>query len=234
MSFKLLLCLCVVFVFIILYFTKDTIRLPLWKSAVIFLFASASGIVGLKIMRWIEEGVWVGKSFFGAYYFGPIGVVHACLLLRTSLDEIEDMLDVSAPCLCASLAVMKIQCKINGCCQGIVLKTLEDGSLVRFPSQIVECVTALILLIYLLYLIRKGNRRGTVYFRFLIIYGALRFGLNLLRETTPWIWGLSAGCFWALLSFLLGWLFLYLRTLRLEAVSDRMNSKNKNAHHKNH
>lgn len=231
MSLRFLLSMCVILVFLIFYFSKDRISLPLWKGGLIFLMGAGYGLIGLHVMRWIEEGVWDGRSFFGAYYMGPIGLVHACLLLRTSLDDIEDVLDVGAPCLCASLSLMKLKCKFDGCCNGIILRTLEDGSSVRFPSQIVECITALLLMCFLLYLIKKGKYRGTVYFRFLIIYGILRFGLNLLRETSPWILGLSAGCFWALISFILGWFFLYLHSLRLEAVDDRKKAQSKNPHH---
>ena len=78
------------------------------------------------------------------------------------------------------------------------------GEPVRFPCQIIECAAALVICIFLYWLISEGKNRGKILPWFLVIYGAVRFGLNLLRETTPFLWGLAAGNVWSIVSVLIG------------------------------
>ena len=94
------------------------------------------------------------------------------------------------------LALMKVKCYMDGCCYGKVL-SLVDLRPRRFPSQIVECVTGLILTVVMLLLIRSGKHTGKV-------YGVVRFMLNLLRDTKPWIGPLPAGNFWSLVAITIG------------------------------
>ena len=101
------------------------------------------------------------------------------------------------------LALMKVKCYMDGCCYGKVL-SLVDLRPRRFPSQIVECVTGLILTVVMLLLIRSGKHTGKVYLWYMIIYGVVRFMLNLLRDTKPWIGPLPAGNFWSLVAITIG------------------------------
>lgn len=175
-----------------------------WKTAVLSVVLAGAGYGGAKLMYMIEAGgSTAGRSFFGALLFVPPLMVLAAWLLRMPPG---DALDLCAPGECIMLALLKVKCIQDGCCYGRVLTA--DG--VRFPSQIVEMLHALLLCAVLLMMIRKGKNRGRVYAWYMILYGAGRFLLNLLRETAPFLWILSAGNFWSLVAMAVGCAWLYL------------------------
>lgn len=78
----------------------------------------------------------------------------------------------------------------------------------RFPSQIVESLMGLFIAVALLRMFLRGKQEGKLYPLFLVIYGVLRFLLNLLRVTEPFVWILPAGNFWSLISIAAGLLML--------------------------
>ena len=103
------------------------------------------------------------------------------------------------------LVIMKIQCLMAGCCQGVVLYTTEGGTDVRFPSPIAEMINALILCIILLCFAKKLSNRGFIYPMYLIMYGGTRFILNIGREefflTDKF---LPMGSIWSIVAVILG------------------------------
>lgn len=232
MTVPVLVLLCIILVGIVFLSVGEKTELPLWKKLFIILVGSLNGIVGLKIMRYIEVGTIEGLSFFGAHFFGGLGIVHACLLVRTSLNEMTSMLDLGAPALCASLVVLKIKCYIDGCCYGRILYTYENGVVIRFPSQIAECLFALFLMLLFIRMIRLGKHSGTIWYLYMIYYGIGRFILNLLRETKPWILGMAAGNFWSLISIAIGLILLYIHQLRVVTVAEKQAIQIRQRHHK--
>ena len=165
------------------------------------LLLTAAGIIGAKLMAMIESGIWGGKSFYGALFFAPLIMLPVALALRIPYSR---LMDLCAPAECVMLALLKVQCLYDGCCFGRLLGISSSGRAIRFPSQIVECVSALLLMAVLLIIIRRGRAKGTVYPWYMVLYGVMRFILNLFRETTPFIWILPAGNFWSLVSLVLG------------------------------
>lgn len=108
------------------------------------------------------------------------------------------------------LAILKMQCAVNGCCVGILLTITADGTYIRFPSQIIELLNALVLMVILLWLIRKGTWQGRIYPIYMLLYGITRFILNLLRDTKPFLLGLPAGNFWSLVAIVIALIWLRL------------------------
>ena len=172
-----------------------------WKSAVAAVVLTAVGIAGAKLMAFVESGSWGGRSFFGALFLAPLLMAPVALVLRV---PVGDMLDMCAPAECVMLALLKVQCCLDGCCYGRVLRISATGGIVRFPSQIVECANAALIMVALLWIIHRGRARGRVYAWYMVLYGVCRFALNWLRETSPFVWGLPAGNFWALVSLAIG------------------------------
>ena len=119
------------------------------------------------------------------------------------------------------LALLKVQCIVDGCCYGMALRLNSEGRLVRFPSQAVECADALVLAAVLLLMIRMGKGRGRMYAWYMLLYGVCRFGLNLLRETTPFIWIQPAGNFWSLVSIAIGLAILLAARFRRPGAAQR-------------
>ena len=171
----------------------------------------AAGVAGAKLLCFVELGHFRGTSYYGAVFAVPsvIVLVAACVKVRPS-----DLLDLAAPAGCVMLATLKILCCISRCCYGMVLWFREDGTAIRFPSQIAELCNALVLMAVLLLLMRKETMRGKIYPMYMVLYGGTRFCLNLLRETTPFLLGLPAGNFWSLISIFIGgvWLLLTRRS----------------------
>ena len=62
----------------------------------------------------------------------------------------------------------------------------------------------IIILIVIMLMIKSGKQRGFIFAWFMLLYGVTRFFLNLLRETTPFVLGLSAGCLWSIIAGIIG------------------------------
>ena len=198
-----------VLMFLVMIIANRSYGIPVWKIVLLAILLLPVGVVGSKLMRLIEAGRWDGYSYFGCVFFVPIMMTPIALLLKCKPIHV---LDLCAPAGCVVLATMKVQCVIQGCCRGRITGFRPDGMAIRFPSQKVELVNGLIILIVLLITIRKGKQKGYIYAWFMLIYGITRFCLNLLRETTPFILGLSAGCFWSIIAVAIGGTVFLLRS----------------------
>ena len=181
--------------------------LPMWKTLLSAAVLTVLGVLGAKLMFLIESGFWAGTSFYGAVFFPPLFMVLLALLLRVPPLT---LLDLCAPAECVMLAILKMQCAVNGCCVGILLTITADGTYIRFPSQIIELLNALVLMVMLLWLIRKGTWQGRIYPIYMLLYGITRFILNLLRDTKPFLLGLPAGNFWSLVAIVIALIWLRL------------------------
>lgn len=183
------------------------VGLPMWKTLLSAAVLTVLGVLGAKLMFLIESGFWAGTSFYGAVFFPPLFMVLLALLLRVPPLT---LLDLCAPAECVMLAILKMQCAVNGCCVGILLTITADGTYIRFPSQIIELLNALVLMVMLLWLIRKGTWQGRIYPIYMLLYGITRFILNLLRDTKPFLLGLPAGNFWSLVAIVIALIWLRL------------------------
>ena len=160
-----------------------------------------AALAGSSIIRLIEFGTWRGLAYFGVILIAPVFMVLIGLLLKT---EPKAVLDIGAPVACAVLPLMKLQCLITGCCFGKIIRRLPNGRVIRFPSQLVEMICGIALLFVILQIERSGRQRGYVYAWFLFLYGSSRFVLNMLRDTTPFLFGLSGGCVWSIIAICVG------------------------------
>ena len=185
--------------FVIMLVCGRHFGMPTWKIAVFAVILTAVGYLGAKCMSFIETGNWGGRSLFGSIFLAPVLMYPAAKIFKTPYGQ---LMDICAPAECIMLALLKVKCTIDGCCGG---RTIDfGGSSFVFPSQKVECVVFLIIMIVLAIMVLKDKYQGLVYPCYMIIYGISRFLLNLLRETTPWIGPLPAGNFWSLISIAVG------------------------------
>lgn len=182
--------------------------IPVWKLLIIAPILTVFGTAGAYVLYFIENMKWGGISFYGSLFMIPLLFIPTSFIIKENYGEI---LDYCAPSVCIMLAINKVNCIRTGCCKGRVIHTDAEGIDVRFPSQIVELCTVLVIMVILLILINKGKLNKIVYPAFLVIYGVTRFGLNLLRDTTPFLLGLSAGCFWSVIAVIIGiiWIFIF-------------------------
>lgn len=200
------LCLGVLLLCALMAYQTKWYGISPWKSVPIACALVATGVIGSEIWFCVENGFWGGRSLYGAIVFSPIVFLFVAKILRIKYAEI---LDFVAPGGCLVLALVKIQCLRDHCCEGMVLYIDENHMYVRFPSQIVEMATFLIISALLFYMSSKSKYRGKIFPWFLVIYGVARFCLDFLRETIPsYLFGLSAGAFWSLCSFVVGLVIL--------------------------
>lgn len=153
-----------------------------WKLVIATVLLTVTGTVGTVLMAYIEVGPDGGMSFYGAVFLVPLVFPIVAYLLYMPCAK---LLDLCAMGECAMLALMRVNCLINGCCGGRVLFTLENGKEIRFPNQIAELILGLVILSVLIYLAyRKPQYHGGLYAWYLILYGSARFCLTFLREET--------------------------------------------------
>lgn len=180
-----------------------------WKSIVVALTIIVTGLVGAKAWFFLENGYWEGRSFYGAVYLAPI-----TFLIVAKLVQIPYLysLDFCATAGCLILAVLKVQCIVEGCCAGIILYLNKENMYIRFPSQIAEFFCALILTAILMYLSLKKKYRGRIYPITLILYGSTRFVLNLFRDdwtrTQAMNLVMPLGNIWSLVAVVVGVVWL--------------------------
>ena len=179
-----------------------TPQIKFWKIVIISFMLTIAGVAGAMLMFWFENGFFGGTSFFGAILFVPILILPAMLLgIRFG-----KLMDLCAPAECIMLAVLKMDCMVNNCCSGMYMDRLGFV----FPSQIVEMITILLIMVVLLVMEHKG-KKDVLYGWYLILYGSTRFILNWFRDgITPFALGLPAGNFWSIVAVAAGIMWLYI------------------------
>lgn len=191
-----------------------------------FLFATAvlfSGILGCKLLYIVEnielvkrDGLTFGGfSFFGAALLVPLLMLLFGLAFRMNW---RDTLDNSAINVLGMLGTIRIGCFLNGCCGGTMCHIGTRNF--TWPTQLLEAVCDFGILAWLLIIeSRPNNRRGLLYPRFLISYGAVRFIIEFMRDTSKDWLGLSHGQWFSVIAVIAGIGWIILATKRKRAAN---------------
>lgn len=188
----------------VVLFCRRWYSYAIWKLLCIIILLTIDGIIGVKLLYYIERGTWGGMSYFGGVFLCPVIFALAKPLLRMPYG---DIMDLCAPAGCIVFAVMKLNCYLDGCCYGRIL-TEVAGVQIRFPSQFAEAACSFVLMILLLLLMRNGKHRGKIHPLYLIAYGGSRFLLSLFRDEPSVMLGITIRGIWALLSIAIGIIWL--------------------------
>ena len=187
-------------------------NISLWKAVVLPVLLTVSGVLGAMILAFVETGGnWGGISFYGSVLLIPILMIIVSIVLRMPYLKI---MDLAAPQVCAMLAVMKMHCYDMHCCGGVYFYSNVLDRWVAFPSQIVESIVAICIMIFLLIMDRRNMFKGGLYGVFFVTYGILRFILNFFRSgIKPFVWFIPAGHLWSVISVIIGviWLTIYFK-----------------------
>ena len=195
------------------------------RCAFLTIMVAALGFLGTKIMFFVENGVWGGQSFFGAVLLFPAFLVLPAIIFKSSLLKLLDYETISGLSI---LIWFKLNCYISGCCGGKVLYYSSGGVPFFFPSQIVEMFVGLIIIVVLIIFEHKKIFTNRLYPLFLVMYGVTRLILNYFRwEEQAFVFGLTAGAFWSILSIAIGivWLVVYhmIRKYIIHSVTEEKN-----------
>lgn len=147
--------------------------------------------------------VWQGGLVFYGGLFGAIAAL--VVVIRLKKERLLNVLDVMALSLCLGLGIARIGCLLHGCCYGIPLESnpwyaitfpdksqpyLGGGAIPiasgtpLFPTQIVSCISLIVIFVILCYYSRHRRREGEVSALTLVLYGIYRFAVELGRGDT--------------------------------------------------
>lgn len=171
----------------------------------IFIAIAAGGAI---LMGLIESGFIGNVSLYGCLFITAVAIPILCLITKDDMGKMHDF--YVAP-ICLMMSVLRANCLVAGCCYGIELFEQADGSIVRFPSQIVELITSLLLMVMFLCFEKKQLFKGKHYPLFFIAYGITRFILNFFRGDKPaFVWFIPSGHFWSIVAIAIGLMWLIL------------------------
>lgn len=177
-----------------------------WKAILATVILTISGTAGAFLMFFVENQRFGGISFYGAVFVVPVIFLAVTPLLRVPYRKLMDLCAVGE---CIMLALMKVHCMLGKCCFGRVLLTLTDGTIIRFPSRLAEMAVAIVLFVILFQWGMQGRKRGELYIWYMILYGSVRFLLNIFREA--WVTKemiLPFGNVWSLIAITVGMTWL--------------------------
>ena len=193
---------CLTLMFSLMFLRRKSYGVKGFLVPLLMISVAVMGLLGTRIMFFLENGAWYGKSFFGALLFFPILLLPVSWVFRIHLT---DLLDYATPPGLAMLAMSKWNCLEKGCCGGKVLWYSAEGVPTHFPSQIVELCVAVLIMLLLLFMERKNLHRRSRYAVCLVVYGVLRFILNYFRWEQPeYVLGMAPGAFWSIVAILIG------------------------------
>ena len=183
-----------------------------FRSLLIPLVVLLSLNIFLLLIGWARSGftLFGTKNIELGYPFVPLMVIGAARLMK---DDWRRMLDFMTPGLSLTLTMVKISCCFVGCCfsfpveHGLWNPIFETE---LFPLQIVEGILALVLCVVCVLIAKKQDYRvtGRIYPIFLILFGSIRFFLDILRVNPKRFWFVSDLAIAALVMVIIGVVWL--------------------------
>lgn len=176
-------------------------------------------LVGWALTGFVTFGV---KDYVAGCLFVPLLVMAFGKVFR---DDWRKMLDFMTPGYMLALVIIKISCCFAGCCFSFPMAHGMWNPIFEqylFPLQIVEGAVALLLTFVLMYIAKKRDYRvtGNLYAWLLILYGGTRFFLEFARVNVKVVAGISVYGFWALLTLLVGIIWLIADRRRTRTLAE--------------
>jgi phosphatidylglycerol:prolipoprotein diacylglycerol transferase len=140
-----------------------------------------------------------GLTIWGAVLGAALGVwIYSKVSKKFRFTLYGDMI---APGIILAQAIGRVGCTFNGCCYGIEANTpvsiiynnpnsFAPNGIPVLPTQVFEIVFNLIIFGVLLLLRGHFKKEGTLFFIYLFIYAAWRFGVDFIRDGSPFLFGL--------------------------------------------
>ena len=146
----------------------------------------------LGIVR-VWEG---GLTFYGGL---AAGVAFGIGYLKRQGLKVLEITDIVSPQIALGIALARVGCFLNGCCFGKESGlpwacTFPADSQAGWgamagkaihPTQIYSAVANLVIFLFLRRLLSRRARAGSVFYTFLVVYGAWRFVIDYVRHYEP-------------------------------------------------
>jgi len=139
-----------------------------------------------------------GLTIYGAVLGAALAI---WIYSKVSHFQFGYFADVTAPGIILAQAIGRIGCTLNGCCYGIetslpwaIVYTNPEShgpiGIPVHPTQIYEIIYNLIVFAVLLKLRGRLKPDSSVFLIYLSLYSLWRLGIDLIREGTPFLFGL--------------------------------------------
>lgn len=168
------------------------------------------GVIGVKLGSVLSGTKIEGQRLYGMMMVFTITMVFVAKIMMMDVGKYGDY--VSAPVL-AVCAGAKVDCLMSGCCHGITIYLESRKTWVNFPSQFIEILVWFGLMVWILYLQRKGESQNLLWALTAIWFGVCRYLVDFFRgapeERAPMFMGLPPGQLWSLIVLAMGFVYLY-------------------------
>lgn len=170
------------------------------KSVLIVLVVYPSLVLWMFVQYWLETGNFGGNNIVRTFVYMPLVAYPAAKLFKLTWKQICDLL---APAACIVQSVSHWGCIFTGCCQGYPSSWgiyNPSTQQVCFPSQPLEALTSLAIILILMWREKKNNYKidGLSMPIMLILFGGTRFIWEFFRDNDKLWLGCSALAFHAL------------------------------------
>ena len=196
-------------IFTLFYYKKFGI--PLKKVLIFILSVYPLAYAFMWFQFWVESGftAW-GNNIVRTFIWVPlIGLPFAKLY---KLDYGKSM-ELLAPIPCVIHGVAHFGCVVQGCCHGYPWEYgiwNPELKVNTFPIQIIEAVTAILIVVAVVLLVRAHNYDGksNAYPIMLVLFGSTRFIYEFFRDNVKLFWGISNLAIHAFVMFVVGLVWL--------------------------
>ena len=181
---------------------------PLWKIIATVCIVYPIVVLWMFVMFWMESGftVWGGNNIVRIFVYVPLVGLPVAKLLKLDAKKMLSLLSFG-PLLVHGIS--HFGCVFAGCCQGypcsfgIYNPIFND---IRFPNQPLEALTAVAIVVFLIWRAKKKNYEpdGFEYPLMLVLFGSTRFVFEFLRDNQKLFWGISNLAIHALFMFIVG------------------------------
>ena len=218
---------------IFLIFYRKKYKITLLQSIIVVLIVYPLSYFWMLVLAWIENGFqgWGANNIVRVYVYAPLTAILAAKVLKLPSGKV---IDYVAPSMALQQLIGHSVCPFAGCCQGYpcswgIWNPVSNTRV--FPNQWLECIVALIIVLYLLHIAGKENYLGSgkVYAMFLVTFGGTRFFLEFLRDNDKLFVGISNLAFHALFMALVG--AIWLMVLYERDKKQKFKQKHKKYHH---
>ena len=158
------------------------------------------GVLSVKLFAFLEspsEKFGSSMSLFGAVFFMPCLYFAGSKIFKRNTRQVFDLFTVP---LVFTLACARVNCLLTGCCKGMIIPFVGDGT-IRWPTREAELLFYAVFLSLIIIRISRDRSNGEIYPLYLLSYGFFRFFVEGFRESSAesifhlaHIWAVIAVC----------------------------------------
>lgn len=170
------------------------------KALSIAVLHTLYGVFCVKVFAFAEAGFnsdAIGNmSLFGGIFFMPMFYFLIAKALKIRVDIVFDYCTI---CMVFTVMCARINCIFAGCCYGLHI----FNSQLRWPTRETEIIFYIILMIWIVEQLKKGDTNGIIYPVYMMSYGIFRFIIEFFRFYRVGA-VLHPAHIWSILSFCIG------------------------------